>query len=71
MGIQWNLLPLCMKKVCRMVSKKIVSIMIKDYKKVTTKNGNTYVGYFVSDNEFMTTFGWTIKKEDIKTIKDN
>ena len=44
--------------------------MIKDYKKITTKNGNTYVGYFISEDKFMTIFNWILDKDDIVTIKN-
>jgi len=41
-----------------------------DYKKVITKNGNTYIGYFISNNIFKTTFGWTLDINDIDKIED-
>lgn len=44
--------------------------MPPDYKIVITKNDNKYVGYFLSDGRFITTFGWTLDPEEIKTIKD-
>lgn len=43
--------------------------MVKDYKKITTKNGNKYVGWFLENGDFKTTFDWTIDSEDIKEIK--
>lgn len=41
---------------------------MKDYKRVLTKNGNEYVGYFQEDGFFMTTFGWSLDNDSIKCV---